>query len=216
MKLIPTLRPAGFLPIFGFIWCFSVSAQQNLPNDDEHARLLTGKTRSLIAYAGSEHSFTLETPARGAKPSDVPGFITIDKQIVQATVVPTASGRMSPRGLTRAGEREVLQKYMEYELEYYRKKLKQRYNHLQTEWLNLHDRLFLVWYFDMPENEKLISRQVYVSTLFFDQVLDLNAPVFKSNNSDWGKARSILVRLAGTMKTYDKRLDLAALGKKLN
>jgi len=43
---------------------------------DVHARLLTGKKRSLIAYAGEYHSFTLEVPPRGAKPSDVPGFIT--------------------------------------------------------------------------------------------------------------------------------------------
>jgi hypothetical protein len=59
----------------------------------------------------------------------------------------------------------------------------------------------------------LISRQIYVSTLFYDQVMDLNAPVFRSD--DWGKARSLLVKLAGTMKTYDKRVDLAVLRKKL-
>jgi hypothetical protein len=53
-----------------------------------------------------------------------------------------------------------------------------------------------------------------VSTLFYDQVMDLNAPVFKTD--DWGRARNILVRLAGTMKTFDKHLDLAALESKLN
>ena len=65
----------------------------------------------------------------------------------------------------------------------------------------------------MPENYKLVRRQVYASTLFYHQVMDLNAPVFKSD--DWGKARSLVVRLAGTMKTYDHRLDLEALRKKL-
>jgi hypothetical protein len=65
----------------------------------------------------------------------------------------------------------------------------------------------------MPENYKLVSRQVYVSTMFFDRVMDLNAPVFKTD--DWGKARELLIRLAGTMKTFDKRLDLAVLRKKL-
>jgi hypothetical protein len=54
---------------------------------------------------------------------------------------------------------------------------------------------------------------VYASTLFYDQVMDLNAPVFKAE--DWGKTRGMLVRLAGSMKTYDKRLDLDALRKKL-
>jgi hypothetical protein len=204
LNLIPTL--------VALAWGFSVAAQQNAPAEDGHAQLLTGKKRSLIAYAGNDHSFTLETQAPSAKPSDVPGFITIDKQIMQATVIPVDKS-IDLGNMSAAREREVLQKYMEYELEYYRKKLKQHYSHLQTEWMTLNGRQFLVWYFDTPENEKLISRQVYVSTLFFDRVMDLNAPVFRSD--DWGKARSLLVKLAGTMKTYDKRLDLTALRRKL-
>jgi hypothetical protein len=205
------LRPAGLLPALALACCFTVHGQQNTP-EDEHARLLTGKKRSLIAYAGAAHSFTLETTAHSVKPSDVPGFITIDKQIVQATVVPVAKN-IDLSGLTPSRERDILLKYMDYELDYYKKKLKQHYSHLQTEWMTLQGRLFLVWYFDMPENYKLVSRQVYVSTLFFDQVMDLNAPVFKTG--DWGNARELLVRLARTMKTFDKRLDLEALGKKL-
>jgi hypothetical protein len=188
-----------------------VAAQSPSPADDQRAQLLTGKKRSLIAYAGRDHSFTLE-PAHSAKISDVPGFITIDKQIIQATVI-SVDKSIDLRSMSASREREVLQKYMEYELDYYRKKLKQRYGHLQTEWVSLQGRQFLVWYFDTPENEKLISRQVYVSTLFHDEVIDLNAPVFRSD--DWGKARGLLVKLAGTMKTYDKRLDLPALRRKL-
>ena len=115
--------------------------------------------------------------------------------------------------MTPAREKEVLLQYMNYELEYYKKKLRQHYTHLQTEWVTLQGRLFLLWYFDMPENYKLISRQVYASTLFYDRVMDLNAPVFKAD--DWGKARALLLRLAGTMKTYDRHLDLDAVRKKL-
>jgi len=188
-----------------------VAAQSPSAADDQRAQLLTGKKRSLIAYAGRDHSFTLE-PVHSAKVSDVPGFITIDKQIVQATVIPVDKG-IDMRSMSAARERQVLQKYMDYELDYYRKKLKQRYSHLQTEWVSLQGRQFLVWYFDTPKNEKLISRQVYVSTLFYDQVIDLNAPVFRTD--DWGKARGLLVKLAGTMKTYDRRLDLPALRRKL-
>lgn len=189
-----------------------VFGQQLSADGEEHAGLLTGKRRSLIAYAGKDRSFTLEIGAHTAKPSDIPGFITIDKQIVQSTLVPVASS-IDRSGLTPEKEKDILLRYMNYELEYYRKKLRQRYSHLQTEWVSLQGRLFLLWYFDMPENYKLISRQVYASTLFYDQVMDLNAPVFKAD--DWGKARALLVRLAGTMKTYDHRIDLDALRKRL-
>lgn len=203
------MRP---IPLFlALVGALSAAAQSGGPADDQHARLLTGKKRSLIAYAGAGHSFTLE-PVHTAKPSDVPGFITIDKQILQATVIPVDKS-IDVRSMSSVREREVLQKYMQFELDYYRKKLKQKYSNLQTEWVTLQGRQFLVWYFDTPQNEKLISRQIYVSTLFYDQVMDLNAPVFRSD--DWGKARSLLVKLAGTMKTYDKRVDLAVLRKKL-
>lgn len=205
------LIPAPFTLFLALSFGLSVAAQSPSPVDDQRTRLLTGKKRSLIVYAGRDHSFTLE-PAHSAKVSDVPGFITIDKQIIQATVIPVDKS-IDLHSMSAAREREVLQKYMEYELDYYRKKLKQRYSHLQTEWVSLQGRQFLVWYFDTPENEKLISRQVYVSTLFHDEVIDLNAPVFRSD--DWGKARGLLLKLAGTMKTYDKRLDLPALRRKL-
>ena len=210
------IAPFGFA-LAAHLLTTGVSAQnpsaQNLSIDgEERATLLVGKHRSLIAYAGADHSFTIETGASAAKPSDIPGFITVDKQIIQSTLVPAANADgLAAR--TTDKEKELLLKYMNYELEYYRKKLKQHYSHLQTEWVSLHGRLFLVWYFDMPENYKLVSRQVYASTLFYGQVMDLNAPVFKY--SDWGTARSLILRLAGTMKTYDRRLDLDALRKKL-
>ena len=194
------------------VLAIGVSAQTLSIDGEERAGLVTGRHHSLIAYAGKDHSFTLEIGALTSKPSDIPGFITIDNQIIQSTLVPVSE----PTGLsamTEGKEKETLLKYMNYELDYYRKKLKQHYTHLQTEWVSTHGRLFLLWYFDMPENYKLVRRQVYVSTLFYDRVMDLNAPVFKSD--DWGKARMLLVKLAGTMKTYDRRLDLDALRKKL-
>jgi len=209
-------RPTRLAPaLIAITICFTTTgafSQKVQPSDDVHATLLQGKHKSLIAYSGETHSFTLEVPYKSAKPSDVPGFITIDKQIVQATLVP-ADRAPDRKQSGPSPEKDLLLKYMNYELSYYKKKLKQNYSHLETEWITLQGRLFLVWYFNMPENYKLVSRQVYVSTLFYDQVVDLNAPVFKAD--DWGKARTILVRLAGSMKTFDKRLDLGGLQKKL-
>ena len=188
-------------------------SQKYTPSEDVHASLLAGKKRSLVAYAGKDHSFTLDVPFRTSKPSDVPGFVTIDKQIVQTTIVPVDRS-INISGLTPAREQEILTKYMNYELGYYKRRLRQDYSHVQTEWVTLQNRLYLVWYFDMPKNYKLVSRQIYMSTLFYGQVIDLNAPVFEGN--DFSKAKAILLRLAATIKTYDKHLDLAALEKKLN
>jgi hypothetical protein len=106
----------------GFCLTGIAHAQPSDPQD-EHAKLLTGKKRSLIAYAGNGHSFTLEIGAHTAKPSDIPGFITIDKQIVQSTLVPVAkSENLNLHALTTEKEKAILLDYMNYELKYYRKK----------------------------------------------------------------------------------------------
>jgi hypothetical protein len=189
--------------------------QKKAPAADEeiHASLVTGKKRSVIAYAGKDHSFTMDVNAKTAKASDLPGFITIDGQIVQATLVPSSSN-IDARQLTTSQEKETLTKYMNYELSYYKKKLKQNYSQLQTEWITVKDRLFLVWYFDMPKDYKLVSRQLYFSTLFSNQVLDLNAPVFKTEQ--FSRARATLNHLVNSLKTYDKYLDLEGLKKELS
>ncbi|MHA4806686.1 hypothetical protein ACX0G9_01200 [Flavitalea flava] len=221
MKKIPFCITLLISASLSLVTATNSYAQKNAQEEEVHASLIQGKKKSLIAFAGKEHSFSMEVAAKSAKLSDVPGFITIDKQIVQATLVPASlkstqttaqtSGQASP---TTSQEKDILTRYMNYELAYYRKKLKQNYTNLQTEWITILDRLFLVWYFDMPKDYKLVSRQIYYSTLFYDQIIDLNAPLFKMDN--FSKARGILLKLANSLKTYDKQLDLAKLAKQLN
>jgi hypothetical protein len=199
-------------PVFILLTTAFSAAAQTAPSDDVHASLLTGKKKSLIAYSGPGHSFTLET-APTAKPSDVPGFITVNKQIFQSTLVPVDKS-IDVSSLTPAREQDILTGYMNFELAYYKKKLHQNYSNLFTQWITLQNRIFLIWYFDIPQDQKLISRQIYVSTIFYDRILDLNAPVF--HPEDAGKAKALLLRLAGTIKTYDTQLDLSALKKTIS
>jgi len=192
---------------------YAQKTQKTPQLDEVHASLLAGKKKAMIAYASKERSFTMDVNAKTVKNSDIPGFITVDGQIVQATMVPSQPP-IDASTMTTAQEKETLTKYMNYELGYYKKKLKQNYSQLQTEWVTIKDRLFLVWYFDMPKDYKLVSRQLYFSTLFSNQVLDLNAPVFKTEQ--FSHARATLTHLVNTLKTYDKNLDLEALKKQLD
>lgn len=221
--LTPCMRPIQILEKHAFIGIVLITLSgaqlyaqktRTTPQLDEvHASLIAGKKKALIAYASKERSFTMDVNAKTVKNSDLPGFVTVDGQIVQATLVPSQSA-IDARTMTTAQEKETLTKYMNYELSYYKKKLKQSYSQLQTEWVTIKDRLFLIWYFDMPKDYKLVSRQLYFSTLFSNQVLDLNAPVFKTEQ--FSHARATLNHLVNTLKTYDKDLDLTALKKQLN
>jgi len=222
---IPCMRPIQILEKHAFAGIILVtlmgaptlSRAQKTPKtpqlDEVHASLLAGKKKAMIAYASKERSFTMDVNAKTVKNSDIPGFVTVDGQIVQATLVPSQPS-IDARTMTTAQEKETLTKYMNYELGYYKKKLKQNYSQLQTEWITIKDRLFLIWYFDMPKDYKLVSRQLYFSTLFSNQVLDMNAPVFKTEQ--FSHARATLTHLANTLKTYDKNLDLDALKKQLD
>src|SRR5450631_430134 len=154
--------------------------QDNPPAGDVHADLLRGKKRSLIAYAGKSHSFTMEAVGKTAKPSDLPDFVNIDGLIVQSTLLPVPDD-INLRNLNPSREKDLLTKYMNFELDYYKKKLRQNYYKAESEPVTLKGRVYLLWYFDTPPNSK-IKRQVYLSTLFFDQVLDLNIPIFTLND----------------------------------
>jgi hypothetical protein len=209
MRPIYTLSLLLFL---SFVTGIAVHGQKKAPEEEVHASLVAGRKKSVIAYTGKDQSFTMDVNAKTAKVSDLPGFITVDGQIVQATLVPSQPA-VDARQMSTAQEKEALTKYMNYELGYYKKKLKQNYSQLQTEWVMVKDRLFLVWYFDMPKDYKLVSRQLYFSTLFADKVLDLNAPVFKTEQ--FSRARGVLNRLVNTLKTYDENLDMEGLKKDL-
>jgi len=47
-----------------------------------------------------------------------------------------------------------------------------------------------------------------VSTICFNQILDLNAPVF----DDYYKAKDILTQMANSVKLYNSHLDVASMG----
>jgi len=118
------MRPIYTLSLFlTTLTGIAVPSQKKAPYEEAHASLVAGKKRSVIAYAGKDHSFTMDVNAKTAKTSDIPGFVTIDGQIVQATLVPS-SPSIDARQLTTAQEKEALTKYMNYELAYYQKKVK--------------------------------------------------------------------------------------------
>jgi hypothetical protein len=192
----------------------SVSAicQENPPAGDVHASLVQGKKRSLIAWSGKDHSFTMEAVGKKAKPSDLPDFVNIDGLIVQSSLLPVPED-INLRNLNPSREKDLLTKYMNFELDYYRKKLRQNYRNPELEPLNLKGRVYLLWYFDTPPDSK-IKRQVYLSTLFYDQVLDLNIPIFKLD--DFTRAKELLEKLGNSLKIYNKRLDLALLSRQLS
>jgi hypothetical protein len=169
---------------------------------------IPAKTGGLIVYSGENHSFTVEIKAKGLKTSGQPNYFLVENQIVQVAALPIPK-KEDLHALTIPRQREILKAYINYELDYFKNTLKQEYRNLSIEWMPVNGQQFVYWHFDMPQvDNKHVKKQIYMSTICFNQVLDLNAPVF----DDYYKAKEILSQMAGTVKLYNSHLDIPSMG----
>jgi len=172
-----------------------------------------------VAYIGKGHSFTVdvigtdvkEAPQGGSQPNQ--NFVIVNKDIVQASLVPLpqpiADGVMLSK-LTDDQIKRTLEGYVDYEIDYVDKQLNLSPTNIKKEFKTINNKLYLLWYFEFkPEGGSDVavkmSAQVYISTLCFNQVLDLNMPLADKN--DYNKFEAQLEKIAATLITYDKVLD---------
>jgi hypothetical protein len=183
-------------------------SQENKPAGEEfETAFVASKTGGLIVYSGEDHSFTIEVKAKDVKTTGQANYLVIGDQIVQSAILPIPK-KTDLESMTMIRQKEILKTYINYELDYFKNSLKQEYSNLKMEWVIINGQQFVYWHFDMPKGDnKHVKKQIYLSSICFDQILDLNAPVFE----DYYKAKDILTQMANTLKLYNSHLDLAAL-----
>jgi hypothetical protein len=99
---------------------------------------------------------------------------------------------------------------VDFEMDYFRNELKLDCRNMKKEWIFIDSKLWLIWSFDaiaQDVSEQLAKKtksQVYSSTICFNQVLDLNIPVFQ--NDDIVKIKVLITDLMSSLKMFDKRL----------
>ncbi|WP_210462223.1 MULTISPECIES: hypothetical protein [Rufibacter] len=176
------------------------------------ANLLPSKTGALLTYNGQEHAFTITMDADSVRPSDTPGIVYVNGMIVQAGLVPVPAG-LYKDSLTDKRQFEILQAYVAYEMEYFKKDLNINHRDLEVYQGLFGGKPFVVWTFSMPKNDN-IRKQIYISGICFNQTLSLNIPV--RSEKDFEKSLELLTQMAKTVKEYDRPLDLNQLYKELN
>ena len=178
----------------------------------------TGKGAD-ITYVGKTHSFGLNIIGPAVSREQVQGtdnnqsFIRIGKDVIQFSLVnlpqpiPPA---MQLSKLTDDETKETLEGYVSYELDYFTKGLNITTNSVKKEWKTINSRLYLVWYFEFKapgtNTDKKFAAQVYYSTICFNQVLDINTPLYSKD--DLERSKTLIETMAGTLTNYDKRLDV--------
>jgi len=177
--------------------------------------LLEMKGGAEVVYSSDNHSFTLDLISNKIKPLEQPGYVNIDNNVLQFVLIPNSKAK---EDADTAVEKSELSGYAKYELDYVKNEVKLDYQNLHYEWLTINNKVFLLWYYDMPEKmaskKNAIQMQMNLSTVCFNNILNLNTPVEKEHKFEDSKA--LLVKVAQTLKQNDFKIDFNELYKKLH
>jgi hypothetical protein len=200
MKKLPILLTF----ILSNSFCFS----QNYQAEKFQAAMMQKKDGALIVYTGQKHSFTIDIIADSVKPSDQPNFLIADGKIIQSKIIPFKT-KLDFDNLSEEAQKKNLLGYMDYEMDYIKEQLKSKKLNESNEFINLNNKIFLFWTYDMPKNYPTIAKQCYFVTICFDQILILNSPVDKVKTLE--EVKGFLINIGKTLKQNDKIIDLNKL-----
>jgi hypothetical protein len=176
--------------------------------------ILKTKKGAKVVFNSPEHAFTFDLVSDSIKPPEKPNFLIIDNHVFQYVVL-TPSNRVNYDSLSIERKKVNLTSYMNYELDYFKKDLKLEIENLKTEWVDLNGRLFLFWFFDMPESNKSVEKQIYLTTICFDNIVGFNTPVTRDKN-EISQYKNLLFSAANTLKTFSNPINLDELYNELN
>jgi hypothetical protein len=197
-----------FLTIFIMTFSTLVIGQTDTYKEEFEFSYLPKRDGGQILYKGTKHSFTIDVVSDSINTTEFPNFINVDGHIVQTTIVALPSDNLDLNSLTTDQQKEALEAYVDYELEYFEKELQLKYTNLKKEWKSIDTKLWLIWNIDIPEQKKdenvaqQVTAQIYASTICFNQILDINIPLFSAG--DFAKSDTLLIQLMSTLKTYNK------------
>ncbi|WP_143822275.1 hypothetical protein [Mucilaginibacter pedocola] len=191
------------------------TAQESINTEVFKSSFKPTATGGDICYNGKKHSFRLRaggkkiTLAAPKGQQDNQMYLQIDGVPFQASLVPLPQqmlGSVRLENLTYQQQREILEGYVKYEIDYLENELKMKLSNMRKEWVYINNRLYYIWRFEANYGSvssqvvKPVVAQVYYSTVCFNQVLDLNRPVFKGD--DVNKVKGQIDKIATTLRLY--------------
>ncbi|NHA04019.1 hypothetical protein G7092_09440 [Mucilaginibacter sp. HC2] len=182
--------------------------------------LMETKYGAKIVYTSAGHSLTLDVVSAHIKPLDKSGVIEVDKKVLQYILIENSA--LSLTDTTVARQKAELLGYAQYELDYIKNEVKLEIADLQQSWVNINNKIYLLWYYRVPQNNKQVPepgskravQQVNLSTLCFAHVLNLNSPVLEGE--DFNDTKELLTKIAKTLKQNNSKIDLGALYNELH
>jgi hypothetical protein len=196
-------------------WMNTALAQDAINTEKFTYTFKTGDTSALLTYNGKSHAFSFAIPGKGVTQQDVDTkqpnqvFINAGKTLVQVSLIPLPqpiAPAVQLSSLTDDQIKGTLENYVQYEIDYMKNDLKLNPHNLKKEWRTISGKLVLVWYFEFDvgtkEADKTVTAQAYISSICYNQVVDLNIPLYTPGDAD--AANTLLAGIQASLKTFDK------------
>ncbi len=195
------------LTILFSLLCLLTFAQETF-----ESALIPSKDGAVITYTSDKHAFTVTLKSDSIQPSEQPNFLTIDGWILQSFIL----GFDNPNGKDMSIEENAkgaLSQYVMYELDYFKEQLKLEIEP-KLEWGNMKGLNFYFWYFDTPPELETLQGQLFLTTMCFNQFLNLNIPLEKGKSFE--EAKSYLMNIGKNITLHDHPLDFQTMYNELN
>lgn len=169
--------------------------------------LIPTKDGALFAFSDSTKSFTLDIVSDNIQPLEQRNFVMIDNWIFQAFNIDFEN----PKNIDLTKEENIkksISQYVKYETDYFKKELKFPCDSLTLNWEKINGHYFCFWYFNTPDTIESLKKQMYLTTICYNQILNMNIPLEKG--VDFKDGKEFLFKMANTLKIYDKPIDFDA------
>lgn len=167
--------------------------------EEFQAALLEAKYGALLIYNGQTNSFSVKFESQSVEPTDKPNFVRVDNILMQSSITPFQQ-KLDFNNLDDVTQKKYLTGWKAYEKKWVEEQLEINLNE-KEEFIEISNRQFLYWTFDMPKSKDSgsVDSQVYLVTICFDQLLILNGPVEKGKKEKAIKDKLMTIAMTLTL-----------------
>jgi hypothetical protein len=173
------------------------------------------QTGGYLVFSDDTHAFTIHLDTAIIEPFGEQStmYLIIDNTyVLQLFAIPFKNPENQDL-LDDEVQKGFLAHYMKYESEYFRNDLNLSLTNLKTKWGTINLRRFLNWEFETPEFET-IEMQIHLTTICFDNFVNINVPVTPGMPRD--EAFAFIQYVASRLELHDYPIDFDVFAKEVN
>jgi hypothetical protein len=168
---------------------------------------------AVFAFTSAKKSFTIDLIGEKLQPLEAKNFVIVDNWIFQAFTL----GFDNPKKVdlsTEDEQKKSLSQYVMYEIDYFKNELGYNCDSLKLEWGKINEKYFYFWHYKTPDSMETLKKQMYLTTICHDQILNMSIPLDNDRNFEDGK--NFLFKIGKTLVLSDKPIDFNELYYKYN